>query len=132
MPSLVVMRADPTAESPITSDLLGTNIGLIVFIDKWLGGRYDPLITHTAYVEERSVPNNGRLRAANARQRGNSALIDAKFDDLTFRLGTPEKQYIKPQKRDAEWRKLAATATRRDAGRHERDGSAHRLRLLAV
>lgn len=108
MPSLVVIRSAPDAVSPITSGLLGTNIGLILFIPKWLVGRCDPLITHTAYVEERSVPNNGRLRATNTRQRDSSALINARC------------------------RNLDADSTRRDAGRHEWNGGAHRLRRIAV
>ena len=121
MPLLVDIRVVLTVVVPIVVGLLGTNIGLIVFIIKGLVGRYDPLITEVAELKRDSVRSEERLRAANARQHDMIELMDAKLESLIMRHGMLEQQHKEARERDAE----------RDAERRklddERDAERRRL-----
>ena len=121
MPLYVDIRVVLTVVVPIVVGLLGTNIGLIVFIIKGLVGRYDPLITEVAELKRDSVRSEERLRAANARQHDIIELMDAKLESLIVRHGTLEQQHREARERDA-----AKDAERRKLD-DERDAERRRL-----
>ena len=128
MPLLVDIRVVLTVVVPIVVGLLGTNIGLIVFIIKGLVGRYDPLITEVAELKRDSVRSEERLRAANARQHDMIELMDMKLESLIMRHGMLEQQHKEARERDAERdaerRKLD---DERDAERRRLDAERRRL-----
>ena len=135
MPLLVDIRVVLAVVVPIVVGLLGTNVGLIVFIIKGLVRRYDPLITEVAELKQDSVRNEERLRASNDRIRDMIELMDAKLESLIVRHGMLEQQHKEARERDAakdaERRKLD---DERDAERRKLDDErdAERQRHLAV
>lgn len=108
MPVLVDIRAVLAVVIPIVVGLLGTNVGLLVFIIKGLVRRYDPLITDVGDLKQDHIRTEERLRASNDRQRDIIELIDAKFENLIIRHSVLERQYREAQLRDAEMRKRDA------------------------
>ena len=135
MPLYVDIRVVLAVVVPIVVGLLGTNVGLIVFIIKGLVRRYDPLITEVAELKQDSVRNEERLRASNDRIRDMIELMDAKLESLIVRHGMLEQQHKEARERDAakdaERRKLD---DERDAERRKLDDErdAERQRHLAV
>lgn len=142
MPLLVDIRVVLAVVVPIVVGLLGTNVGLIVFIIKGLVRRYDPLITEVAELKQDSVRNEERLRASNDRIRDMIELMDAKLESLIVRHGMLEQQHKEARERDAakdaERRKLDderdAERRRLDTERRKLDDErdAERQRHLAV
>jgi len=142
MPVYVDIRIVLAVVVPIAVGLLGTNVGLVVFIIKGLVRRYDPLITDVAELKQDSVRSEERLRAANARQRDMIELVDAKLESLIVRHGLLEREHREARERDAaldaerrkldeERRKMEAA---RDTERRELDAErdAARQKQLAV
>ena len=121
MPLLVDIRVVLAVVVPIVVGLLGTNVGLIVFIIKGLVRRYDPLITEVAELKQDSVRNEERLRASNDRIRDMIELMDAKLESLIVRHGMLEQQHKEARERDA-----AKDAERRKLD-DERDAERRRL-----
>ena len=122
MPVYVDIRIVLAVVVPVAVGLLGTNVGLVVFIIKGLIRRYDPLITDVAELKQDSVRSEERLRAANARQRDMIELVDAKLESLIVRHGLLEREHREARERDAaldaERRKLDEA---RDAERRRLD-----------
>ena len=124
MPLLVDIRVVLAVVVPIVVGLLGTNVGLIVFIIKGLVRRYDPLITEVAELKQDSVRSEERLRASNDRIRDMIELMDAKLESLIVRHGMLEQQHREARERDAE---RDAERLRQDAERRKIDDERRKM-----